>query len=168
MWTRSTANGSDISLERVKPRWPSRAAPLKAASTFRGRCSCANRSWRPWLTTRRPTTRVRCSQCDQIGQFLKVLGGKFTFKSYPNVWRLKGLLSNNWCGYLWGNFRKNLGYSLFLHLVTLNIRHLFVTIRGQFVLLMQTKVLITFSSRNIFIILHCQVRKVYLICTTIV
>ena len=40
----------------------------------------------------RERERVSLEQCDQIGRFLKVLGGKFTFKSYPNVWQLLGLI----------------------------------------------------------------------------
>ena len=31
------------------------------------------------------------AQCDKIGRLLKVLGGKYPFKSSPNVWRLIGL-----------------------------------------------------------------------------
>ena len=31
-------------------------------------------------------------QCDQIGRFLKVLGGKFYNKSSPNIWSLSELL----------------------------------------------------------------------------
>ena len=31
-------------------------------------------------------------QCDQIGQFFKVLGDKSTFKSCPIVWRLLRLI----------------------------------------------------------------------------
>ena len=53
------------------------------------------------------------SQCDQIGRFFKVLGDKFTFKSYPNVWQLLGpigkasLLSNTAMTTFWATFGKN-------------------------------------------------------------
>ena len=32
-------------------------------------------------------TFVGCLQCDRIGQFLKVLGDKFSYKSSPNIWK---------------------------------------------------------------------------------
>ena len=49
-------------------------------------------------------------QCDQIGQFLKVLGNKFSYKSSPIIWWLLGAfrktlgLSKNWCGIFWVTF----------------------------------------------------------------
>ena len=36
--------------------------------------------WKSWL--------LYCEQCDQIGQFLKVIGNKFHIKSCPNIWWL--------------------------------------------------------------------------------
>ena len=33
-------------------------------------------------------------QCDKIGRFLKILGGKFSFKSSPNVWWHLGHFEN--------------------------------------------------------------------------
>ena len=67
-----------------------------------------------------------CSgQCDQIGQFLKSLGDKFSLKSSQNLWKLFGLqwkasyCSENYRGSFWGKFWKILGYFLFQHMVTL-------------------------------------------------
>ena len=37
---------------------------------------------------------VSILQCDQIGRFFKVLGGKLSYKSSPNVWWLKGHFEN--------------------------------------------------------------------------
>ena len=37
---------------------------------------------------------VTYKQCDQIEQFLKLLGGKFSYKSSPNIWWLLGLFWN--------------------------------------------------------------------------
>ena len=66
-------------------------------------------------------------QCDQIGQFLNILGDKFSNKSSPKSKQLFGLfvitslLCKNYCGYFLGNFWKHLGYILLQHLVTLVI-----------------------------------------------
>ena len=56
---------------------------------------------------------------------LGIFGNKFNYKSSPNVLGLFGqlwkplLFKSNWWCYFLGNFRKNLGYFLFQHLVTL-------------------------------------------------
>ena len=59
-------------------------------------------------------------QCDQIGQFFKVLGNKVPCKSSPNIqlWKME-LFTLNWCGYFLCNFCRKLGYFLLQHLVTL-------------------------------------------------
>ena len=54
-------------------------------------------------------------QCDQSGQFLKSLGWQFPSKSSQNLW----WLGKNYHGSFLGNFWKNLGNSLFQHLVTM-------------------------------------------------
>ena len=65
--------------------------------------------------------------CDQIGRFLEFLGNKFITKvtqMFDDFW---GSCENHWffksngLGYFLGNFWKNLGYSLFQHLVTLRL-----------------------------------------------
>ena len=59
-------------------------------------------------------------QCDQIVLFLEDLGDNFTCKNSPNIFKLLG---HSRSGYFLGNFWVNLGYFLFLHLVTLLIHY---------------------------------------------
>ena len=81
-----------------------------------------------WLTLW-PVKMFYSHQCDQIGQFLKVLGDRFSYKRGPNTWWLFGLFRKtklwreNCCGYFLGNFCMNLKYFLFQHLITLNFSH---------------------------------------------
>ena len=63
-------------------------------------------------------------QCDQFGRLLKVLGGKVSYKSSPNIWRLIviffkiSILKEKLLCLLFGHLRENLDFVL-LHLVTL-------------------------------------------------
>ena len=53
-------------------------------------------------------------QCDQIGQFLKILGDKYSYKS-------KTAMAS-----FWTTFGRNLGFFLFQHLVTFMIASLWL------------------------------------------
>ena len=82
-----------------------------------------------WLTLM-PVKMFHSHPCDQIGQFLKVVGDRFSYKRGPNNnWWLFGLFRKtqfwreNCCGYILGNFCMNLKYFLFQHLITLNFSH---------------------------------------------
>ena len=67
-------------------------------------------------------------QCDQIGQFLIVLGENFSYRSSPNVWLIFGLLWKqpflcvNCCGHFLGNLWNFLGFFTLQYLVTLVLR----------------------------------------------
>ena len=70
-------------------------------------------------------------QCDQIVQFVKVLGNKISSKISRNDVQLLGLffktslLGGKYCmGYFLGNFWKKLGYFFLQHLVTLLACHI--------------------------------------------
>ena len=77
-----------------------------------------------WGSICRSTT-VRQFQCDQIGQYFKVLGNNFSYQKQPKYWvtfsailKTPFKVKSRSVVYL-GNFDKHLGYFLFLHLVTL-------------------------------------------------
>ena len=64
-------------------------------------------------------------QCDHIGQFLKVLANKFSFKSSPNILQILGAILKYVAFFLkmlfiiFRQLFENLGYFKLRHLVTL-------------------------------------------------
>ena len=91
-----------------------------------------SKKWLFWTTEKIEKVFVAISKCFHIGQFLKCLGDKFSYKSNPNIWWLLCYFArNNSLNQLqWlqlGNFWK-IGILLFQHLWSNLKKHLMIVI----------------------------------------